>query len=73
MEPESSDNDSEQAANEEPVFVLRARDKLAPIVVRVWAELAAAHGCPEEKLRAAFHTQLEMRDWALRHGAKWPD
>lgn len=27
------------AAPDEPIFVLRANDELAPIVVRVWAEL----------------------------------
>jgi hypothetical protein len=27
------------AAPDEPIFVLRASDELAPIVVRVWAEL----------------------------------
>ncbi len=73
MATKADDRFLEEVAPDEPIFVLRAKDKLAPIVVRVWAELAAAHGCPEDRLEEAFRTQLDMRDWALRNGSKWPD
>ena len=53
-----------KAADEEPLFVLRAQDKLMPTVVRIWKELALFHGLPYERqadcdalIRAAEHWQ----------------
>lgn len=58
------------AADDEPVFVLRAQDMVAPEVVREWVRLAKAYGCPESKLRRARDTADAMERWPNR---KHPD
>jgi hypothetical protein len=59
-----------KAAIDEPLFVLRAQDKLAPIVIRLWAELAAFHGAGLEKVHEAKRLAFEMEQWPTR---KMPD
>lgn len=58
---------------DEPIFVLRAQDKLAPILVEHWAELAQLLGAPREKTDEAIRLVARMRDWADKNGAKVPD
>lgn len=53
-----------KAADDEPVFVLRAKDPLASKVVRYWALLAEAGSDHElEKATAANHVAMEMDVW----------
>ena len=53
-----------KAHADEPLFVLRANDPIAPQVVRYWAHLAATTNSHEfEKARAAVDVALEMEDW----------
>lgn len=59
-----------KAADDEPVFVLRAQDKLAPAIISVWVEWAKEYGCPKEKLDEAVRTATEMKEWPHR---KFPD
>lgn len=59
-----------KAAVDEPLFVLRAQDKLAPIVIRLWAELAAFNGAGLEKVHEAKRLAFEMEQWPNR---KMPD
>lgn len=59
-----------KAADDEPVFVLRAQDMSADILVDFWAELALRMGCPQEKVDEAIDLAAEMRAWPHR---KWPD
>ena len=54
----------------EPIFVLRAQDKLAPRLVRLWAEMARDADCPSDKIAEAFITAGEMEAWPDR---KFPD
>lgn len=54
----------------EPIFVLRAQDKLAPRLVRLWGEMAADTDCPVDKIEEAFATADEMEQWPDR---KFPD
>lgn len=58
------------ADDDEPVFILRAQDKLAPALVRAWAALAAEHGCDIVKCQMAVETAEDMEDWPTR---KFPD
>jgi hypothetical protein len=53
-----------RCADDEPVFVLRATDKLAPTAVRYWAELAARHGVGLKKTHEAVQFARRMEDWA---------
>lgn len=55
---------------EEPIFVLRAQDKLAHHLVRDWAERAKLNGCPQEKVEEALDCANQMEKWPNR---KYPD
>ena len=64
-----------KAADDEPVFVLRAQDILAPILVNLWAQLAnlSPQGPCPKTLEARSLAAL-MGDWQRRHNrCKWPD
>lgn len=60
-------------ADDEPIFVLRASDKLAPFVVMAWLREAKAYGCPPDKCRGADLQLTHMIAWAQKHGCKLPD
>lgn len=56
-----------RAEADEPVFVLRANDPIAPMVVRIWASLSGqmyAHN--PDKIRGAFYEAKEMEAWYER-------
>ncbi len=55
---EQGDSCYEKAAPDEPIFVLRAQDFLAPEIVREWAYRAAVD---------------RMEDWQIAHKRKVPD
>lgn len=50
----------------EPIFVLRAQDLLAPDIVEQWANMAQQLGCPRDKCEGARRTANEMRSWPNR-------
>lgn len=54
----------------EPVFVLRAQDKLAPALVRAWIALAETHGVSPKKLMSAQAVVWAMEKYPNR---KIPD
>lgn len=62
------------AADDEPIFVLRAQDKFAATVVRIWAEIVSSHGDLNvgalDKALSARNTANEMDEW---HTHKSPD
>jgi hypothetical protein len=71
-----------RVADDEPVFVLRAQDVMAPGFVELWsAALATAHAAFERpttsderlKVMTSKMTAEDMRKWQNRHGAKLPD
>ena len=58
---------------DEPVFMLRAQDVIAPQVVEIWALAAHAAGADDDIVEHAYkHAQL-MRKWQEEHGSKVPD
>ena len=59
-----------KAAIDEPIFVLRGQDKLAPALVRAWAALAREHGCSPDKTNEAVMLACSMEAWRTR---KFPD
>ena len=59
-----------KAADDEPVFVLRGQDVLAPDLVDLWAARAQVNGCGPEKVAGARELAAKMRAWAPR---KYPD
>ena len=59
-----------KAADDEPVFILRAQDIHAPYLIDQWARLAEEGGCPPEKAAEARALAGAMRVWPHR---KSPD
>ena len=52
---------------EEPLFILRAQDILAPRVVVRWAHLAEQAGSPQDKVRGALVLAKKMADWQAKN------
>lgn len=63
----------EKAAPDEPIFVLRAQDMLAPATVRTWIAFARANGVNDEKLAEAERCAQEMEAWTAYNRRKVPD
>ncbi len=60
----------EAAEPDEPMFILLARDPIAPILVELWASLRLVQGCTEhpckshgEKVSEARGVAISMRNW----------
>jgi hypothetical protein len=58
---------------DEPLFVLRARDELAPRVVRFWADVAAIREVDPNKIMEARSVANLMEKWTEKNGSKLPD
>lgn len=58
-----------KAGDDEMLFVLRAQDKTAPLVILEWMKINF-FTCPPSKLREAFDCLMEMRS---HEGTKVPD
>lgn len=58
---------------DEPVFLLRARDKNAATVVMAWADWAEEDGAAPELVNAARKWADHMAAWGQEHGTKVPD
>ena len=52
---------------DEPVFILRAQDILAPRVVVRWAHLAEQAGTAQDKVRGALEVAKQMADWQAKN------
>ena len=60
--------------DDEPVFMLRARDMLAPALVILWSEQLRAAGGDPAMADLAFKHASAMRRWQATHGGpKLPD
>ena len=62
----------EKIAKDEPVFLLRAKDKLAPNTVRQWAAMCYENGRNDEGERA-MQWATEMEIWQTKNPSKLPD
>lgn len=58
---------------DEPVFMLRGQDIVAPQVVEIWAMAAHNAGASDNIVQHAYAHAERMRDWQAEHGAKVPD
>lgn len=63
----------EKADLDEPVFVLRAQDQLAPEVVQLYALHATMVGVKSAKVESVRACAERMRKWQALHGSKRPD
>ncbi len=58
---------------DEPVFLIRGQDLVAPLVVREWAKLARLAGASNEIVQAAYRQAEAMIEWQDSHKRKVPD
>jgi hypothetical protein len=59
-------------AADEPYFVLRAKDPIAPALVELWAALRLASEGEYSKLQEARNCAQTMRAWRRTYMAKLP-
>lgn len=59
--------------DDEPVFVLVGRDRVAPTILRIWSMLARLMGAPTRKCGTAVTEAIAMDMWQKAHGSKVPD
>jgi hypothetical protein len=57
-----------KAALDEPLFVLRANDELAPLVVELWCVLSKNAGLHRSNIEEAYGLAQQMREWKKRQG-----
>ena len=70
-----------RAEDDEPIFVLRARDAIAPAIVEKWAaDLIMRNNFDgfglervQKKVGAALKLANDMREWQAKNGVKVPD
>ena len=70
MGTKANDKVLEKIGDDEPIFVLRAQDLLAPAIVKIWAEIAQLHGLSYERWGEAIVLAEQMEEWPTR---KYPD
>jgi len=61
--------------HDEPVFVIRAKDKSAPAAIRAYANVAREAGADDSHVRAARAVAAGFEEWQHRNPAlvKCPD
>lgn len=63
-----------RATDDEPIFVLRAKDKLAARTILFWTDIATLAGVSSEKVNEARDSMRVMEKWAEENGGtKTPD
>lgn len=72
---EGNKNCLKNAASDEPVFILRAADRLSPKTIEHWASLLEASGVVgvSDKVKEARAVAHDMRAWQERNYSKTPD
>ena len=73
MATKHTDSCLQKAGDDEPIFVLRAQDRIAPMIVRAWAREAQARGCYPEKVEEAHRLADLMLEWQQSNPSKDPD
>lgn len=58
---------------DEPVFLLRGQDPVAPLTILFWADIARKAGAGPDLIEAAGAQAMRMIEWQKVHGAKVPD
>jgi hypothetical protein len=63
----------DKAELDEPIFVLRAQDRIAPMVVGLYALACTTVGVHPKKVESVRRVAEEMRRWQTTHDTKIPD
>lgn len=64
---ENPDSCLNRAADDEPIFVLRAKDVLAPRLVACWCQQAMEQDIYPYKIASALRIAAAMIDWRTLH------
>ena len=72
-ERDNPDSTWNRTADDEPIFILCARDVCAPLTVLDWVERASRAGVAMGKLREAFEQAIAMQKRQAERGSKLPD
>lgn len=62
----------ENAALDEPMFILLARDKHAPTLIWLWASLRELDSEDPAKVKEARECAVKMSEWCLEKGRSLP-
>ena len=62
-ERDQPDSTWNKIPDDEPVFILRGRDRAAPGTIRAWAERAKRMGCPTAKWQEAMDCAMAFEEW----------
>lgn len=82
MSTKHDDSCLAKAGDDEPIFVLRAQDELAPDIVDEWAtRVNMCYAMAPPSVRASIELKIQeardladaMRAWQKAHGSKVPD
>lgn len=60
-------------APDEPVFVLRAKDRFMPDILSIYALMCEDGGSPEEHVDAVRQHRLAALEWQRHNGCRLPD
>jgi len=63
----------EKIEEDEPVFILRGQDKVAPEAISLWVCKAGMMNAKPEKLKGAMDVRVQMLDWQAQNLCKVPD
>lgn len=58
---------------DEPVFLIRAKDVAAPEAVKAWAKIAKQYGAKDNIIEAALIQAEKMKQWQLDKEVQVPD
>lgn len=61
------------AADNEPVFIIRGQDTFMPLILEIWARLVINEDPLNEKAEEAMKFADEVREWQSGHMHKVPD
>ena len=64
---------SGKIGEDEPVFLLRAKDELAPICLILWAEELIRRGGDKKMANMVAEHAAKMIDWQEKNGCRLPD
>lgn len=64
---------AKKIAKDEPVFLIRAKDRVSAPAVRAWAELNQSHGGDPALTQAAYEHADRIEEWQDKNGSKLAD
>lgn len=67
MPTKHDDPTIKKIGDDEPIFVLRAQDALAPVTIAHWIYRATNSGVPIAKLESAHRYLAEIEAWQFAH------